>query len=297
MGFCEGMPPVYEAELGWAFGCSCRGASHVRAGKPCQDAYAVWSGATAAAPSLIAAVADGHGDRQHDLSEIGAALATRVAVQELLQQVPGAALYDSLESVERAFSESFPTQVTRRWVEAVQEDAGSRLGAVDVSGEEAILRRYGTTLLTARVSPRLLMLGKIGDGDVLMVRPDGRIESPLGGESDLVGLSTHSLSSRQAVLRWKTGVVPRGMGGILLLATDGLSDSFGGSEHTEFQRFLGSVQDRIQEFGIGEVARFIPQWLTMYSERGSGDDITLVLIAVTPSKEEEEDDSRDRSED
>lgn len=281
------MLPVGAAGLGWAVGCSCQGASHIRAGKPCQDAFGVWSGASGGYPCLIATVADGHGDRQHDLSEVGASIAARVAMNELLSPVPEDALYDSIGALGAAFSSITPRRISDRWVEEVLSDAATRPGTIAGAGNgpEMVVRRYGTTLLTARISPRLIMVGQIGDGDIIFLRNGQRVEHLLDIPHDLVGTTTYSLSSRNAIPLWRTAVLPRGEGGLLLLATDGLSDSFGGSDHPEFTRFLRSLFERIEEFGIGKVAQSLPGWLSTYSQRGSGDDITLVLVMITPETE------------
>lgn len=283
----NGILPVGAADLGWAVGCSCRGASHVRAGKPCQDAFGVWSGASGGYPCLIAAVADGHGDSQHDLSEVGSAIAARVAMNELLSPVPEDALYDSLPSMGEAFSATLPRRISDRWAEEVIADAATRFGGIPTgsNGQEMVVRRYGTTLLTARISSRLIMVGQIGDGDILLLRNGQRLEHLLDSPHDLVGTTTYSLSSRNAIPLWRTAVLPRGEGGLLLLATDGLSDSFGGSDHPQFTTFVRSLGERIAEFGIGRVAQSLPGWLSAYSQRGSGDDITLVLVMITPETE------------
>jgi serine/threonine protein phosphatase PrpC len=273
-----GLPPLHGSDLGWAFGCTRRGASHLRGGKPCQDSYALWSGSARECPHLIAAVADGHGDHLHDLSQIGSSLATRAAVQELLSPWP-----EDEKEAEEGFFRSFPSQVTRRWRDLVEADAEGRLGApVRDTDRDSIIRRYGTTLLAARVSPHLIFLGQIGDGDIVMLGPDARLSYPLAAEQTLVGLSTYSLASRNAATLWKMSILPRGEGGLLLLASDGLSDSFGGSDHPEFQRFVQSLRQRIDEYGIGRVAGSLPQWLSQFSEQGSGDDITLVLADILP---------------
>jgi len=218
------------------------------------------------------------------LSEIGASLATQVAVQELLSPLPKDALFESDHALEEEFARTFPERVTESWLVRVQEDAKSRLGesytAVD---PEATIRRYGTTLLVTRVSPRWIMLAQIGDGDILFLSLDDRIVYPLETENALVGLSTYSLASRNAISLWKTAVLPR-EGGLLLLATDGLSDSFGGSDHPEFQRFVRSLRQRIGEYGIGKVAHSLPTWLSQYSDQGSGDDVTLVLMDIMPEE-------------
>ncbi|MDD1678950.1 MAG: protein phosphatase 2C domain-containing protein [Methanomicrobiales archaeon] len=299
---CAGLPPVHGADLGWAFGCSRRGASHLRKGKPCQDAYALWSGNAQEFPHLIAAVADGHGDSLHDLSQIGASLATQVAVQELLAINTG-----ERKETEGEFSRTFPYRVTERWRSCVEADAVRRVGAPAQDAEkDSLIRRYGTTLLAARVSASSILLSQIGDGDIVLLGSDARLSYPLATEQDLIGLSTYSLASRNAISLWKTAVLPRGGGGLLLLASDGLSDSFGGSDHPEFQRFVHSLRERIDEYGIGKVASSLPSWLSQFSERGSGDDITLVLADILPSPDEEEtektgtedtDDARDGTED
>lgn len=66
-----------------AFGFSRRGASHKRAGTHCQDAHLLTDMSIAGYPMLIAAVADGHGSKQHDRSHVGAHLALQAAAQSL----------------------------------------------------------------------------------------------------------------------------------------------------------------------------------------------------------------------
>jgi serine/threonine protein phosphatase PrpC len=229
---------------------------------------------------MIAAVADGHGDHLHDLSQFGSSLATRVAVQELLSLWP---------EDDGEFTRTFPQRITERWRNIVEADAESRLGVLDLEVDrDAVVRRYGTTLLAARISSRSIVLGQIGDGDIILLGADTRLSYPLSTEQELIGLSTYSLASRNAVSLWRTVVLPRGEGGLLILASDGLSDSFGGADHPEFQRFVRSLRERIDEYGIGRVVTSLPCWLSQFSEQGSGDDITLVLADILPAAPEGE---------
>jgi len=278
------MLPIYGSNLGWAVGCSSTGASHIRGQKPCQDAYALWSSSSAASPCLIAAVADGHGESQYDHSQFGASIAVCAAVHELVTPLPDLALFDDITAINNAFFHSFPLRMTERWRNEIHDDVIRRFGVQppDLTQEEATIRRYGTTLLVARISSRLMMFAKIGDGDIVLLRPDGRIEFPLPIEPLFVGTATYSLASREAATLWQTAVLPRGDGGLLILATDGLSDSFGGSENSEFHVFLRSLRDRLTEYGIEKVAASLPHWLSSYSDQGSGDDITLVMMTINP---------------
>jgi len=182
--------------LGWAFGCSRTGASHLRALRPNEDAFAVWSGSSGSVPGIAVAIADGHGDPRHDLSGTGSALAVQAAVEELagfhrmhLHAIPPHILRSE-------FRADFPRRVTRRWREAVRADAGMREAAQAAGGavpDEAV--RYGSTLLAALIVPDTLLIGQIGDGDIVFVRPDGSVEFPIPADTRLVGAETRSLSS------------------------------------------------------------------------------------------------------
>jgi len=112
-----------ESNLGWAFGCSRTGASHIRQGRPCEDAFALWSGSTGAAPCIAVAIADGHGDPRHDQSRTGSALAVCSAIEEMVSfhrmhfcEVP-------CPSIRAEFKADFPRRISRRWQEAVNGDA------------------------------------------------------------------------------------------------------------------------------------------------------------------------------
>jgi serine/threonine protein phosphatase PrpC len=273
--------------LGWAFGTSRTGAQHQRNGRPCEDSFALWSGSSGAVPFITIAVADGHGDPRHDQSRTGAALATESAVEELVL-FHRLHLHDVSGPVIRSeFKADFPRRVSRRWRDAVMKDAGHRMlaGAVR-EGESApgLYTRYGSTLIAASVIADTILIGQIGDGDVVLVRPDGTTECPIPGDGTLMGSETRSLSSRDAHLLWRTATLDRGPGGVLIAATDGVSDSFDGSEGPEFMKFIQSLVSRIGQYGIENVAEAMSEWLDRYSQLASGDDMTIVFVIIKAIK-------------
>jgi hypothetical protein len=133
-----------------------------------------------------------------------------------------------------------------------------------------------------------ILVGQIGDGDVVLVRPDGTVECPIPGDPSLLGSETRSLSSRDAHLLWRTATLDRGEGGVLIAATDGVSDSFDGSEGPEFLKFVKSMVARIKEYGVENVAGAMSDWLDRYSELASGDDMTLVFVCINPAAHEKD---------
>jgi serine/threonine protein phosphatase PrpC len=271
--------------IGWAFGCSRTGAAHRKNGRPCEDAFALWSGSSGSIPYIALALADGHGDPRHDQSRTGAALAVQSAVEELVT-FHRMHLHDTPQHALRAeFKTDFPRRASRRWREMVTADAGHRedlLAAADPGSP--LFTRYGSTLIAASVIEDTILLGQIGDGDAILVRPDGTVETPLPGDPSLMGPETRSLSSRDAHLLWRTATLDRGSGGVLIAATDGVSDSFDGSEGPEFMKFIRSIVNRIDQYGIENVAGAMSSWLDRYSALASGDDMTLVFICINAAE-------------
>jgi serine/threonine protein phosphatase PrpC len=180
------------------------------------------------------------------------------------------------------FKADFPRRVTRRWREAVRADAGQREISISPApgpGPDDYVR-YGSTLISALIIADTILIGQIGDGDIVLVRPDGMVECPISCDTRLLGNETQSLSSRDAHLLWRTATLDRGAGGVLIAATDGVSDSFDGSEGEEFLKFMKSLVTRVNEFGIENVAGSMNNWLNRYSELASGDDMTLVFVCI-----------------
>ncbi|MFZ0005218.1 protein phosphatase 2C domain-containing protein [Methanoregula sp.] len=277
-----------DTGLGWAFGCSRTGASHVRVHRPCEDAYGLWSGSAGAQPCIAFAVADGHGDPRHDLSRTGAALAVNAAISELVTFHRSYADGNIPRQQYRSgFKTDFPRLATRRWRELVLQDINREEHFPDGKAPgptEQVFTRYGTTLLAALVVSDTILLAQIGDGDLLLVRPGGLIEFPLPRDPVLTGSETRSLSSSDAHLLWRTATLDRENGGVLLGATDGISDSFNGADSEEFSVFVHSLVDRINTYGIEAVAAAMGGWLDRFSAIASGDDMTLVWACIKPEE-------------
>ena len=274
-----------DPALGWVFGCSRTGSSHRKNGRPCEDAFALWSGSSGAVPSLAFAIADGHGDSRHDLSRTGAALGVQAAIEEMVTY-NRIHLSDSPQHAIRAeFKTDFPRRVSRRWREMVTEDAEQRMSDTIQRDDtvRSVFTRYGSTLLAASVIADTVLIGQIGDGDIVLVRPDGSIECPIPGDPLLLGNETRSLSSPDAHLLWRSATLDRGEGGVLVAATDGVSDSFDGSDGFEFLKFIRSLVSRIDQYGVESVAGSLISWLDRYSALASGDDMTLVFVIMNPT--------------
>jgi len=271
--------------LGWAFGTSRTGSSHRSSNRPCEDAFALWSGSAGAAPCIAIAVADGHGDPRHDRSRTGSALAVQAAIEELVM-FHRMHLHEVPQYIIRSeFRADFPRRICRRWREAVSEDAHRCDGGIsrDTEPDNSVFSRYGSTLIAAAVMQETILTGQIGDGDLVLVRPDGSVQFPIPADTELLGSETRSLSSRDAHLLWRTATLDRGEGGVLIAATDGISDSFDGSEGPEFVKFIKSLVGRIGQYGVENVAAAMSGWLDHYSALASGDDMTLVFVLVSPA--------------
>lgn len=287
--------PIGHPALGWALACSRRGAGHRRSGQRCQDACAVWSSSYAGSAGLVLTVADGHGDERHDRSHIGAALAARVAGEELAGVFAHLKLSDAPQtswvpfcSEERSpflrrVKKEYPTRVVRRWKAALAEyeaEAGQHEeSAAPATAGETI--RYGTTLLSALLLEEVLFTAQLGDGVVLWLPDSGPVEdlhpkSPSFGSSE-----THSLCSPQAASLMSVAVRQRRDGGVLLLATDGFENSFPSA--AALHDYAASLCERIRAYRPDEVALALPDWLDTCSGNGSADDITLGVVRITPA--------------
>jgi len=255
-----------------------RGASHIRNNTPCQDAYALETQTINEKTAIALAVADGHGDAQHDFSEHGAKIAVKLAIKELMDFFQHFYCKEnSLSLLNRNFKQNFPRQIGRNWRKAIWQDAKKRLSSfTETDKNQKTLKRYGTTLLTALILPDCLLLGQIGDGDILRILENGDIEEPFKNPTQIISNYTESLCLESADKLWKTATLARIKGESILLSTDGLSNAF--IEKSQFHTFANSLLARINEFGIKSVEAALPQWLDEYSEKATGDDITLLIF-------------------
>jgi len=219
-------------------------------------------------------VSDGHGDKQHDLSKYGSRFAVRSAMNELRSNLRGNA---QSTSIIHDLRRDFPVQVTRNWRSKIRQYHSQKEVVSDnLAAQQIVFRRYGATLLSALVMGEGVFLAQLGDGDILWLDDNGEMERPIAADTNIAN-STDSLCMSDAHLRWRTAQL-RSSNGVLVLASDGLSNSF--PDDDELHRFLRSLLDRIREYGLSAVAESLPSWLDHYSKNGSGDDITLVMTAI-----------------
>jgi serine/threonine protein phosphatase PrpC len=270
--------------LGWATACSRRGASHISGGSSCQDAVLTQAGFLSGRSFLIGAVADGHGDPRYDRSESGALFAVTAAVEEIHNVLHGRARDDAFAAGSRYLKSDFPMRVRRRWRKLVEKDLAP--GSVGATPGVDEVKRYGTTLIVAAVFGSQAYVAHLGDGDVVWV-PDS---DGLTGEAMIVtpninrGVAgeTESMIDPEAHLHFRPRVLDCSMGGYLLLSSDGLSDAHADDE--QFLAFCTDLVSRFREFGEHRVSEVLPTWLDDRSKRGSGDDISLVVLRINGSR-------------
>jgi hypothetical protein len=270
-------------------GRSIRGASHVRAGVPNQDAIK-WLEAGPRG-GLLAAVADGHGSPKCWRSHHGSRFAVDAA-----QEVVGEFLEQAWD---RSALEALPGQLVRNWRGRVEDhlrqdplttmpphEWEKRAGRAARTALDANpWMAYGTTLLVTAVTDGSALYLQLGDGDILTVSPDAQVSRPWGHDQRWLGNETTSLAAPNAAdeMRVRLSSGADSLPELILLSTDGYANSF-----REDDGFLAVGEDLIRMIrleGIGPVEENLESWLQEASELGSGDDVTVgMLWRELPSK-------------
>ncbi len=271
-------------------GSSVRGASHERDGLPNQDAMLLDTAAARRGRAWLA-VADGHGGARHFRSAVGARLAVAAARDVMLAMVPEFEHADSGVRAELA-SGAAPRRIVARWAELaraelavrpITQDEWRRLQAAE--GPDGVaqvhdnsLLAYGSTLLFALALPGGLVLGQIGDGDLITVEADGSARRPVPPDDRLAGRYTTSIchpgaeNDFRCVVREGASARPA----LLLLATDGYANSF--RDSADVLEMARAFVAWLQRQGPASAEAHLPAILEHASRNGSGDDITLALL-------------------
>jgi Protein phosphatase 2C len=260
-----------------------RGAAHELTGLPLQDA----AGYREISGGLALAVADGHGNQRHFRSARGSELAVEAglgAAAELAATLAASQQAADLIAVTRA---KLIPALLHRWQRAVQEDLAERPLEVGelrlVQREDQVTVPYGSTLLLAVLTSRWLLLGQIGDGDIVVVGPDGTATAPVPGDPLLDGQRTTSLCQADAADSFRLAAANLGSGPVaaVLLATDG----FGNAQTAEpwYPLFGADLLRLSQQHGPDWIRAQLPAWVARCaSAEGSGDDAAAALMIAGP---------------
>jgi Protein phosphatase 2C len=264
--------PVWKAVA-----ASRTGATHIAAAAANQDAYATLRVGDVTA----VAVADGHGHPSHFRSAQGARLAVDLAVA---LTVDAATAADSPQALQERLLEDVTRQLLHDWRQRVLEHAESVPFSADGtdtligSGEDAILRTYGTTLIALVGTPAAVGFAQIGDGDAVAVLADGDVIRPLPQDPKLDGIHTTSLSQRHAADSMRIAVIDTHERQLLVAfaTTDGFSapqlDGLGW-----WRQVGGELATHLQTRGSGWIAEKLAGWLAEPAETG-GDDTTMGML-------------------
>ncbi|MDA8186032.1 MAG: protein phosphatase 2C domain-containing protein [Acidimicrobiales bacterium] len=239
---------------------------------------------------LAAAVADGHGHPRGVRADVGARLAVATALDLVAASYPG---LRAPEAAHRLLDD-LPARIPALWSERVASDlAAHPLGEDDleraVAGEGPAARAalehdpaiaYGTTVILVAATPEHLLVAQLGDGDVLVAGRRGALRRPLRKDPELVANRTWSLASPDASRHFETAFVPHDLTTELVLAaTDGYANSY--RDPSGFDQVASDMLAMVRDHGMALLARSLPHWLESTSEQGSGDDITVAVLART----------------
>lgn len=258
-----------------------RGALHRRAGQPCQDHARSLSEGTL----TILAVADGHGDPRHLHSDVGSALAVEVATEHLRAFVVGnLSEADAIFAgdVKHLVQPHLVRSICRAWNRAVLQSARDRglvgEGPLDEAQVRALYTGHGTTLIAALFTPDTGVLLQIGDGDAVLVAPDGVAQRAFSEQEEvLFGAQTRSLCDPSASLLFRVRILDLHQEplALALLATDGVGDSMASPD--DLLRSARWFRELAQAGGRSAVEETLEKWLSDVSVRGVGDDASLAL--------------------
>jgi serine/threonine protein phosphatase PrpC len=258
-----------------------RGASHERSGLPNQDAIR-FIPESGFGPAVVIAVSDGHGSSKCFRSDIGSALAVKIALETLQPLLSRAVINQA--TIKHLVEDQLARDLVKRWRLAVAEHLLANpviaTDPTEQTGENPFIV-YGATLLMALATEKYLIYLQLGDGDIITVADDGKADRLFARDNHLLGNETTSLCMVEAWREMKVCFQPveTGLPALILISTDGYSNSF--LDDQAFLRVGPDILEMIHSSGIEDVSGKLKDWLNEASRVGSGDDITLGLMYRT----------------
>ncbi|MDE6010514.1 MAG: protein phosphatase 2C domain-containing protein [Muribaculaceae bacterium] len=293
-----------------ALNFSCKGESHIAAGKVCQD-YShsdVYEDGTA-----IAIVCDGHGGKRYFRSDIGARIAAEVTEHKLKTFIgeAGASLlkdapftrrgtisdqitnhdFDKTSDIDRAFRQLFGSIIYEWNTEVLAHASQNPITESEKEGLEErwikdfeahvnLEKVYGCTLIAAVITPEFRLAFQIGDGKCFICDSEGNWSEPIPWDDRCFLNRTTSICDSGAIDEFRycfdgTGEPPVAV----ILGSDGIDDSFGSEENQAnfYVQILNSIAKSGRAATLSEIASTLPQ----LSKIGSRDDLSVAMIFDT----------------
>ena len=279
------------------FGCSVRGASHIRRDKENQDAFTSIQGTAnpdGETPSVVA-VSDGHGGNKYFRSAVGSRVAVDCAAKIARDstRLSSGMRKDDLADIVR--------HMKSRYVLLWQKDVDAHIDETPFSEDELTFLRencnqksydsvlnnprfaYGCTFLCAIAYDDLVLILQLGDGDILGLYPDNKVRELTEPDSRNIGNETLSLCSLRDVSdiahKILTGnEIPQ----LLTLTTDGVKNSYDdqSSAIDAFYNIPVVLKNELSKTDgdIDTVKDTIQKWLEKVTTDGAGDDVTIGVL-------------------
>ena len=276
-----------------ALDARCRGFSHLKDDKPCQDSCETFADKYLG----LAVVADGHGGDKYIRSDVGSHEAVFRAKIFVYKMVKGNMETFIKKRDRKAIEKNFELlkgHIIREWRESVvnhyhlHELSEKELALCEKAkislpvSEDAIPTLYGTTLLICGYIEKynFWFALQIGDGKTVIIREDNSVFSPPELENEKLGFGvTTSLCSLNAGMEFRHAYGFEKIAGIAVMS-DGLTDSFDSEKLPDFLLNIKENTVTDAEKTKAELAAFLPK----LSEQGSGDDISIAGIFVKEEK-------------
>lgn len=269
---------------------SAKGADHIRVGSPNEDAVGAKQFELPGGRKLVIfAVADGHGHSRHFRSARGSQLAITAATDTARQW---AAALPAQSQPSASSASELVSAVVANWLALVAADVAAdpitdaqRAALLPGDADEIA---YGSTLLLGAIVGEIAVLGQIGDGEMLLVLPDGRELAPIPTDSRLDGTKTTSLCQPDAVSSFRVALVS--LIKTPVFAIFAATDGFGNAQASNnWRQTLAADLVRLGvDHGVSWIGSQLPTWAAACaSADGSGDDSTVALalnphVALTP---------------
>lgn len=285
---------------------TCQGASHIVAGKVCQDAS--WSSTDDGV--TIAIVSDGHGGARYFRSDVGSQMAvdaTRDCVADFVKNADGNLFAGKPFTQKQAISSEADTQnltkdtetdkalrhlfasIIYTWHAKIEKHAqenpisDAERQAVDPSHVsafekgEGLEKTYGCTLMCCVVTPSYWFAFHVGDGKCIAFSEGGNWSEPIPWDERCFLNKTTSLCDSAALDEFRYCYEGDGQFPLaVILGSDGMDDSFGETEN--MVNFYVQVLKLIVRQGHDAALNEIKETLPELSKKGSQDDMSMAVV-------------------